>query len=98
MEFARSASLGTLLVAASALAGCSGGGGDPPAAQNAKISVSLMDAPVDGVTAVNLEIKSISIKAADGPATELKLTQSPMKVNLLALTDKNAAILIDGAA
>src|SRR5436190_647963 len=27
MEFARSASLGTLLVAASALAGCSGGGG-----------------------------------------------------------------------
>ena len=99
MEYARRASLGSLLAAAGVLAACSGGGGgDQPTAQSSKLSVSLMDAPVDGVTAVNLEIKSISIKAADGPATELKLTQTPMKVNLLALTDKNAAILIDSAA
>jgi hypothetical protein len=98
MELARRLSLGTLLTAATVLAGCSGGGGgDAPAAQSSKLSVSLMDAPVDGVTAVNLEIKSISIKPENGPATDLPLAKSPMKVNLLALTDKNAAILIDGA-
>ena len=96
MEFAKRASIGTLLAAAF-LAACSGGGSGEPAAQNAKLSVALMDAPVDGVTAVNLEIKSISIKGPNGPATELPLAHSPLKVNLLGLTDQNAAILIDGA-
>ena len=98
MKFVRCASLGTLLTAALVLAGCSGGGSDAPAAQGSKLSVSLMDAPVDGVTAVNLEIKSMSIKPENGPATELTLTHTPMRVNLLSLTDKNAAILIDSAA
>jgi hypothetical protein len=56
-----------------------------------------MDAPVDGVTAVNVEIKAIWIKGPNGPATELPLTHTPLKVNLLGLTDKNAAILIDEA-
>src|SRR5882672_3834624 len=97
MEFAHRASILVLLAAASALAACSGGGGGGEPTQNAHLSVSLMDAPVDGVTAVNLEIKSISIKGPNGPATELPLTHSPIKVNLLGLTDKNAAILIDGA-
>jgi hypothetical protein len=96
MEFARRASIGTLLAAASVLAACSGGSGDD-STPGAKLSVSLMDAPVDGVTAVNLEIKSISIKGPNGPATELPLTHSPLKVNLLGLTDANAAILVDGA-
>jgi hypothetical protein len=89
--------MATLAAAAPVLAACSGGGGDAPAAQSSRLSVSLMDAPVDGVTAVNLEIKSISIKGPNGPATELQLTHTPLKVNLLDLTDEHAAILVDGA-
>lgn len=95
MEFSRRASI--LLAATSVLAACSGGGGGEPATQGSKLSVSLMDAPVDGVTAVNVEIKAIWIKGPNGPATELPLTHTPLKVNLLGLTDKNAAILIDEA-
>ncbi|HET8698000.1 MAG TPA: DUF4382 domain-containing protein, partial [Gammaproteobacteria bacterium] len=97
MGFTRRAWMATLAAAAPVLAACSGGGGDAPAAQSSRLSVSLMDAPVDGVTAVNLEIKSISIKGPNGPATELQLTHTPLKVNLLDLTDEHAAILVDGA-
>jgi hypothetical protein len=97
MGFTRRAWMVTLAAAAPVLVACSGGGGDAPTAQSSRLSVSLMDAPVDGVTAVNLEIKSISIKGPNGPATELPLTHTPLKVNLLDLTDENAAILVDGA-
>jgi hypothetical protein len=49
--------------AAVALAACSGGGGDSSSAPTgpSKISVSLMDAPVDGVTAVYVKITSMWI-------------------------------------
>ena len=66
----------------------------PPAVQ---VSISLMDAPVDGVTAVYVKITSMWIKKAGGPAVELPLTTTPMTVNLMELTDKNAAILINEA-
>src|SRR5688572_28520534 len=78
------------------LMACSGGGGDSPAPQS-KLSVSLMDAPVDGVTAVYVKITSMWIKPQGGPAVELPLTSTPMTVNLMELTDTNAAILIDEA-
>lgn len=85
------------IVAIAGLVGCSGGGGDSPAPQ-AKLSVSLMDAPVDGVTAVYVKITSMWIKPQGaGPAVQLPLSHAPMTVNLLELTDKNAAILIDEA-
>jgi uncharacterized protein DUF4382 len=83
-------------LSAAGLAGCSGGGGDSPPAQS-RISVSLMDAPVDGVTAVYVKITSMWIKPQGGPAVELPLTNAPSTVNLLELTDENAAILIDEA-
>lgn len=86
--------VGTLALAA--LMGCSGGGGDSSAGRTT-LSVSLMDAPVDGVTAVYVRIESIWIKPTSGPAVELALTKTPLDVNLLALTDTNAAILIDEA-
>src|SRR5262245_42876479 len=81
------------------LVACSGGGGDSPAPTGpSKISVSLMDAPVDGVTAVYVKITSMWIKPqGGGPAVQLPLTTTPMTVNLMELTDKNAAILINEA-
>jgi hypothetical protein len=84
-------------LAITALAGCSGGSSDSPA-QSARLSVSLMDAPVDGVTAVYVQITSMWIKRqGNGPAEQLPLENAPLTVNLLELTDTNAAILIDEA-
>jgi hypothetical protein len=79
------------------LMACSGGGGDSAPTGPSKISISLMDAPVDGVTAVYVKITSMWIKPQGGPAVQLPLTTTPMTVNLMELTDKNAAILIDEA-
>ena len=79
------------------LIGCSGSGADAPPARS-KLSVSLMDAPVDGVTAVYVKITSMWIKPqGSGPAVQLPLEEAPLTVNLLELTDTNAAILIDEA-
>ena len=79
------------------LVGCSSGGGDAPP-EKSRLSVSLMDAPVDGVTAVYVKITSMWIKPqGNGPAVQLPLTSTPMTVNLMELTDTNAAILIDEA-
>jgi hypothetical protein len=101
ISFGRSA----VALAVAALAGCSGGGGDgsasngtAPGAQTSTLSVSLMDAPVDGVTAVWVEITSMWIKpTGNGPAVQLPLENAPLTVNLLALTEENAAILVDEA-
>jgi hypothetical protein len=80
------------------LLGCSGGGGDGTSAGRTTLSVSLMDAPVDGVTAVYVQITSMWIKpAGNGPAVQLPLTSTPLTANLLELTDTNAAILINEA-
>jgi hypothetical protein len=85
------------LVAIASLAGCSGSSGGSGSGQ-AKLSVSLMDAPVDGVTAVYVKITSMWIKPnGNGPAVQLPLVNAPVTVNLLALTDTNAAILVDEA-
>ena len=86
----------TLLAAVSLLAGCGGGGGG--SSQASSLSVSLMDAPVDGVTAVYVKITAMWIKPqGNGAAVQLSMPNGPMTVNLMALTDKNAAILVDNA-
>jgi len=82
------------LAAGVLLAGCSGGGDD---SGKTSLSVSLIDAPVDGVTAVHLRITGISLKPQSGPAMALTLANGPRTVNLLELTDTNAAILVDDA-
>jgi hypothetical protein len=96
----------TALATATALAGCSGGGGgggggggsaNMPGNQTSTLSVSLIDAPVDNVTAVYVEITAMWIKPMEGPAIELPLAAGPVTVNLLGLTDTNAALLIDNA-
>ncbi len=85
------------LAAATLLTACSGGGSDPPAGKST-LSISLMDAPVDGVSEVNVEIAAIWLKpAGSGPAFKLPLTTTPFRADLLELTDTNAALLIDEA-
>jgi hypothetical protein len=81
------------------LAACSSGGSSGGAGNGATtLTVSLMDSPVsavDNVAEVNVEISALWLKAAGSDAKQLPLSQTPMKVNLLGLTDKNAALLID---
>jgi hypothetical protein len=100
MNRAEGLSRAACAVALTALVGCSGGGGSSaPETQKSTLSVSLMDAPVDGVTAVYVKITSMWIKPqGSGPAVQLPMTTSPITVNLLELTDTNAAILIKDAA
>jgi hypothetical protein len=85
-----------LILGLAALASCSSGsGGD---AQAGRISVSLMDRPVDDIAALFVTITGVSIKPkGDGPAFELPMTETPMTVDLLSLTDENAAVLVDNA-
>ncbi len=89
----------TACAATSLLAACSGGGGHggSTAAQSSTLSVSLMDAPVDGVTAVYVKIAAMWIKPQGGPAVQLPLVNAPRTVNIMELTDTNAAILVDEA-
>jgi uncharacterized protein DUF4382 len=89
----RGTKIACLAAGAMSLIACSGGGGTDG---TSTITVSLMDAPVDDVTAVNVEIAALWLKAPGSAAKQLKMSQTPMKVNLLDLTDKSAAILIDG--
>jgi hypothetical protein len=100
MKFARFSG-SFFIVAAAALSACSSGS-DPAAggaaAGDGNLSVRLMDAPVENVTAVYVEIAGLSVKTADGPATEIDLPQGPFTVNLLELGESNAAILIDHEA
>ena len=97
MDYARVVRRAAGAVAIASLLGCSGGGSGASGAQ-AMISISLMDAPVDGVTAVYVKITSMWIKPhGDGPAVQLPLENAPLTVNLLELTDTNAAILVDNA-
>jgi hypothetical protein len=101
---ARTAALGMLI---GGLAACSGGSGsdtaDAPSAVSAgtgaaSLSVSLMDAPVDDVIAVNVKITSIWLKPEQGPAFELEMEDDEKVVNLLEHGADNAALLVDGAA
>jgi hypothetical protein len=98
MEYTSVARHAASIVAIAGLVGCSGGGGDAPSRGTTTLSVSLMDAHVDGVTAVYVKITSMWIKPqGNGPAVQLPLMNAPVTVNLLALTDTNAAILVDEA-
>lgn len=87
-----------------ALTACSGGSssdsnnnGTPAAGGTAPLSISLIDAPVDDVREVNVVITGISLKPADGEAFDLPLEETPYAVDLLQLTEGNAALLVDNA-
>jgi hypothetical protein len=84
------------------LAGCSSGsssdGGIGGGPGTASISVSLFDAPVDDVKEVHVQIAAMWVKPSEGPAFELPLENAPVTVDLLSLTENNAAILVENAA
>jgi hypothetical protein len=74
--------------------GCDSGGD----ASTGTITMSLMDRPVDGVTAVNVTISEMWIKPrGEGPAVELEMTSDSITVDLLKLDDENASVLVDEA-
>jgi hypothetical protein len=86
-----------LAAIAAATAACSGGGSDGTP-QGTTLSISLMDAAIDDVAEVNVEIAAIWLKpAGDGPAFRLPLTETPITVDLLAHSSENAAILVEEA-
>lgn len=101
MNLRSNSRLAVAIAGALALGACSSGsdsGTSVGGNGSAQLSVSLMDGPVDDVTAVYVEITGLWLKAQDGgPAEELPMTESPMTVNLLGLTEENAALLVDGA-
>lgn len=85
-------------IAAVTLSACGGNGGSSFTPQGkGELTISLTDGPVDEVTEVNVEITGMQIKPVGGPAFDLVLTQTPYVVDLLSLTDDNAAVLVDGA-
>jgi len=84
----------TLLFVAIMIAGCGGGSN----ASTGTLSISLMDRPVDGVTELYVTISEIWIKPqGGGPAVQVPMTSTPLTVNLLALNDGNASVLVDEA-
>jgi len=71
----------------------------PSPAGKAELSISLMDAPVDDVEEVHVEITRLTLKPqGNGPAFDLPMEESPVTVDLLELTEDDAAILVDGAS
>jgi hypothetical protein len=82
------------LIAALSIGGC----GDSSGVSTGTLSISLMDRPVDGVTELWVTIDEVWIKPqGGGPAFELPMTSAPMTVDLLSLTEQNAAVLVDEA-
>lgn len=76
-----------------AVAGCGGSSNS-----SGTVTFSLMDRPVDGVTELHITIDEVWIKPqGNGPAIELPMTSTPLMVDLLSLTDENAAVLVDEA-
>ena len=83
-----------ILLFAMTAAGCGGSG----SVSTGTLSVSLMDRPVDGVTALYVTISEVWIKPqGGGPAEQVPMTSTPLTVNLLALNDGNASVLVDEA-
>jgi hypothetical protein len=98
MQYFGLARKGFLIAGAVALAACSGGSGGSDAPVGSTLSVSLTDAPVDGVAEVKVKIDAIWLKAPGSAAKQLTLASGPTTVNLLTLTPDNAALLIDNAS
>ena len=83
------------LIGAATVSGCSGGGPDTP---TGTVSVSLMDRPVDDVTALFVTITEVWVKPrGSGPAFQLPMTSSPLTIDLLAHDDQNASVLVSEA-
>ncbi len=84
----------TIAALAAIIGACSGGSNN----NQGTISVSLMDRPVDGITALNITVTEFWIKPqGSGPAFQLDMVETPVTVNLLELSVDDPAIFIDRA-
>jgi hypothetical protein len=85
---------GMVTLCCAVLTACSGGG----STSGGTVSISLMDRPVDDVTALYVTISEVWLKpTGSGPAFQLPMTTTPLTVNLLELNDLNASVLVDEA-
>ncbi|HEY5761286.1 MAG TPA: DUF4382 domain-containing protein [Steroidobacter sp.] len=86
----------TLLVSALlfALAGCGGGGDDPPGEGMVKVSVT--DAPLDDASSVVVQFSGVAFKR-EGEAAEVvrNLSPSVRQIDLLQYQEGRAALLLD---
>jgi uncharacterized protein DUF4382 len=81
---------------ATALTGCSGGGGSD--AGNGSLSLAVMDAPVDNVAHLYVQFTGVSLKPqGNGPAIDIDFS-APVTVDLLSLNADNAEMLLDSHA
>ena len=65
---------------------------------NSRISVSLMDRPINGITELNITVTGFNVKPqGSGPAFALDMVDTPVTVNLLELTADNPAVFIQNA-
>lgn len=79
-----------------AIAACSSSDGG--ITNNARISVSLMDRPINGITELNITVTGFNVKPqGSGPAFALDMVDTPVTVNLLELTADNPAVFINNA-
>ena len=83
--------LSLLAAGALALAGC-GGSSD----SSGVVTFSMTDAPVDEAHAVVISMTEFEFKPADGEPFRRDVTEAGRELNLLALTNGNEAVIIDG--
>lgn len=92
MERIRFGRLCAAPLATAMLAACSGGGSG---GSTGSLSLSLADAPVDGVSEINVRIDGVRLHPQQGSTVEITY-DTPMRVDLLKLTDAGPAVLLDG--
>ena len=81
-----------LVLSSLGLAAC-GGGSDTAAIATGNATFALTDAPVDGVTAVNVTVTGLELKPASGSVQTITFDR-PKHLNLLDLRDGKTANLI----
>lgn len=74
------------------MVGCGGSSGTDEGPSTGTLTVGLTDAPVDGVVAVHVEFRGITLKPQSGPAVDFALSE---KVQLLDLQNGSVFPLLD---
>jgi hypothetical protein len=91
---ARLLNRGLLAVSLGLLGACGGGGGS--SGSNATLNLNLIDAPVDGASAVVVQFTGVELKPRGGNAVTLTFP-APKTIDLLQQQNGNAAVLLQGA-
>ena len=79
------------ILAALAMGGCGDGDSGPG---EGSLTLAVVDAPVDGATAVVVEFTGVELKPASGPAFSIDF-MTPMEIDLIGTQGGNAAMLLD---